>query len=57
MKVLCFPFYIGRVKITIFHFIASCTFIFSLLWGYFIYNAVYKAMQVAVKIVPLSNTA
>ena len=28
----CFPLYIGRLKITIFHFLFSCTMIFSLLW-------------------------
>ena len=28
----CFPLYIGRLKITVFHFLFSCTMIFSLLW-------------------------
>ena len=56
LKVLCFPFTIGKVKITVFHFLVSCTFIFSLLWGYAIYNAVYKALQEEVILVPLTNS-
>ena len=28
----CFPLYIGRLKITVFHFLFSCTMIFSILW-------------------------
>ena len=28
----CFPLYVGRLKITIFHFLFSCTMIFSILW-------------------------
>ena len=28
----CFPIYIGRLKITVFHFLFSCTMIFSFLW-------------------------
>ena len=28
----CFPLYIGRLKITVFHFLFSCTMIFSMFW-------------------------
>ena len=42
-----FPFYIGRIKITIFHFLLSCTIIFSLVWGYFIYSVVDAALNKA----------
>merc|ERR1712045_236142 len=40
----CFPLYIGRLKITVFHFLFSCTMIFSILWGYLIYCAVVAAV-------------
>merc|ERR1711874_767054 len=40
----CFPLYVGRLKITVFHFLFSCTMIFSLLWGYLIYCAVVAAV-------------
>ena len=42
-----FPFYIGRIKITIFHFLLSCTIIFSLVWGFFIYSVVDAALKKA----------
>ena len=42
-----FPFYIGKIKITIFHFLLSCTIIFSLVWGFFIYSVVDAALKKA----------
>ena len=42
-----FPFHIGRVKITIFHFLLSCTIVFSLVWGFFIYSVVDAALKKA----------
>merc|ERR1712141_875481 len=42
-----FPFYIGKLKITIFHFLLSCTIVFSLVWGYFIYSVVEAALRKA----------
>merc|ERR1712203_1024203 len=42
-----FPFYIGKLKITIFHFLLSCTIVFSLVWGYFIYSVVEAALSKA----------
>ena len=41
----CFPFWIGRIKITLFHFLLSCTIIFSLLWGCAIYSCINSALQ------------
>ena len=42
-----FPFYIGKLKITIFHFLLSCTIIFSLVWGFFIFSVVEAALKKA----------
>ena len=42
-----FPFYIGKIKITIFHFLLACTIIFSLVWGFFIYSVVDAALKKA----------
>jgi len=57
LNVLCFPFTIGKVKITIFHLLVACTFVFTYLWGYVIYNTIIKNQQddtklVADKVVP-----
>ena len=37
MSLLCFPIKVGRIRITIFHFLLSCTLVFSILWGYLIF--------------------
>ena len=47
LNVLCFPFQIGKVKITIFHLLVACTFVFTYLWGYIIYNTIIKNDQVS----------
>ena len=49
LNVLCFPFTIGKVKITIFHLLVACTFVFTYLWGYVIYNTIIKNQQVISK--------
>ena len=54
LNVLCFPFTIGKVKITIFHLLVACTFVFTYLWGYVIYNTIIKNQQVISKF-PISN--
>ena len=41
----CFPLYIGRLKITVFHFLFSCTMIFSILWVY-IYTHLYISIHI-----------
>ena len=46
LNVLCFPFTIGKVKITVFHLLVACTFVFTYLWGYVIYNTLIKDNQV-----------
>jgi len=51
LNVLCFPFTIGKVKITIFHLLVACTFVFTYLWGYIIYNYLVKSNQEETKIV------
>ena len=40
MAFLCFPLVVGRMRITIFHFLLSCTLVFSLLWGYLIVTVI-----------------
>jgi len=50
LNVLCFPFQIGKVKITIFHLLVACTFVFTYLWGYIIYNTIIKNDQVDTKL-------
>ena len=40
MAFLCFPLMVGRMRITIFHFLLSCTLVFSLLWGYLIVTVI-----------------
>ena len=47
LNVLCFPFTIGKVKITVFHLLVACTFVFTYLWGYVIYNMLIKDNQVS----------
>ena len=56
LNVLCFPFQIGKVKITIFHLLVACTFVFTYLWGYIIYNTIIKNDQVSIN-VPLSSAS
>lgn len=51
MNVLCFPFTIGKVKITVFHLLVACTFVFTYLWGYVIYNILIKDNQEETKLV------
>ena len=46
LNVLCFPFTIGKVKITVFHLLVAATFVFTYLWGYVIYNMLIKDNQV-----------
>ena len=46
LNVLCFPFTIGKVKITIFHLLVACTFVFTYLWGYIIYTTLVKDNRV-----------
>merc|ERR1711962_1471024 len=45
MAFLCFPLMIGRLRITIFHFLLSCTLVFSLLWGYLIVTVINSAFK------------
>ena len=47
LNVLCFPFTIGKVKITVFHLLVACTFVFTYLWGYVIYSMLIKENQVS----------
>ena len=47
LNVLCFPFTIGKVKITVFHLLVACTFVFTYLWGYVIYSMLIKDNQVS----------
>merc|ERR1712217_123687 len=51
LNVLCFPFTIGKVKITIFHLLVACTFVFTYLWGYIIYTTLVKDNREETKIV------
>lgn len=51
LNVLCFPFTIGKVKITVFHLLVACTFVFTYLWGYVIYNMLIKDNQEETKLV------
>ena len=41
----CFPFWIRKIKITLFHFLLSCTIIFTLLWGFVIYSCINTAFK------------
>merc|ERR1712179_209580 len=51
LNVLCFPFTIGKVKITVFHLLVACTFVFTYLWGYVIYSMLIKDNQEETKLV------
>jgi len=51
LNVLCFPFTIGKVKITVFHLLVAATFVFTYLWGYVIYNMLIKDNQEETKLV------
>ena len=55
LNVLCFPFTIGKVKITVFHLLVACTFVFTYLWGYVIYNTLIKENQVSTHICSSEN--
>merc|ERR1712037_901481 len=45
MAFLCFPLMVGRMRITIFHFLLSCTLVFSLMWGYLIVTVISSAFK------------
>ena len=44
MAFLCFPLVVGRMRITIFHFLLSCTLVFSLMWGYLIVTVISRSV-------------
>ena len=50
MAFLCFTIKIGRMRITIFHFLLSCTLIFTILWGYLIFSVISSALKEEVTI-------